>query len=307
MGQMQLSPFELIGQFAELQARALPFALVTVVHTGGQKSRRLGTKMFVLEDGTCVGSVGYGSCKDQDIQKNALRAIAEQTPLILELGEEDPDSLEGGLSCSGHFTVLIEPVEQVFESWNHALNLLLQRQSCVLITDLKTLERRVSLDLSRCPETVMLSGNLLLERWTPEIQLLVVGQTQVSHILLKLASSLGYAAQFYDPAQHSLTKLDPHTALVVTSHNYAEEIEVLSEALQSEAGYLAVLSSQRRASTLRTYLQDLGLQNTDRIHGPAGFDLGSNHPSTIALGILAELTQTLYRSKASETFEIALL
>lgn len=308
MGQMQLSPFELMHQFADLQARKVSFALVTVMQTGGHKSRRLGAKMFVLEDGTCVGSVGYGSCKDQDIQKNALKAIADQTPLILELGEEDTDSsLEGGLSCSGHFTVLIEPVEQVFASWNHALNLLHQRTPCVLVTNLETFDRTLTLDLSRCPEAVVRSGNLLLERWTPEIQVLVVGQTQVSDLLLKLARAMGYTAEFYDPEQQNLTQLDPYTALVVTSHNYAEEIEVLSEALQSEAGYLAVLSSQRRASTLRTYLQDLGFQNTDRIHGPAGFDLGGSQPRTIALGILAELTQTLYRSNASETLEMALL
>lgn len=70
-------------------------------------------------------------------------------------------------------------------------------------------------------------------------------------------------------------------------------------ALQSQASYVALVASKRRAQALIQYLRDSALPE-DRLallKFPAGLDLGAITPEEIAVSILAEIIQLRRRGR----------
>ena len=77
-------------------------------------------------------------------------------------------------------------------------------------------------------------------------------------------------------------------AVVLCDHDAPDAPTVLRAALRSEAAYVAMMASRRRAAGL---LEDLAAEGvpTDRLHVPAGHDLGGKGPGEIALSVVAEI------------------
>ena len=59
-------------------------------------------------------------------------------------------------------------------------------------------------------------------------------------------------------------------------------------ALASEVGYIGALGSRRMQQARADWLAYRGITDLDRIHGPAGLDIGAETPAEIAVAILAE-------------------
>ena len=68
----------------------------------------------------------------------------------------------------------------------------------------------------------------------------------------------------------------------------------LELALGSEAAYVALVASRRRAEAIGAYLRDAGIaeEHLARLKAPAGLDIGAVEPAEIALSIMAEIVQT---------------
>lgn len=290
------TPAELLAQALHMEHRKVPHALVTLVQSGDPEnmpSRKVGARMWVAADGFCLGSVGFGSCADQAVKKQAVEVIRRQIPMLFQHQMEDL-TLEGSLSCTGNLTLWIEPVSRIFPHWLQAKTLLQQRTPGVLTTCTDGSGHALTTNLQACEGRAHWDGLQFRERWDPPIQLLIAGEGEVAQHLFSMAQSLDHQVAFFDPDLHDLRALDAFSALVITSHQYMQEVDLLAQALRGSAGYLAVLSSASRARRLRQYLQDLDLQGTERIHGPAGWELGISSSRAIALGILGELTAKIY-------------
>jgi len=84
----------------------------------------------------------------------------------------------------------------------------------------------------------------------------------------------------------------PRTALVVATQGHYDE-EALEQAMTSAAGWLGVVASHRRAQSLLGHLRGRGFadETIERLHAPAGLDLGHVSHEEIAVAILAELVQ----------------
>jgi hypothetical protein len=67
----------------------------------------------------------------------------------------------------------------------------------------------------------------------------------------------------------------------------------LEAALRSPTSYVALVASPRRATVMRDYLAGRGVtpEQLDKLHAPAGLNLGAETPEEIALSILAEVVQ----------------
>ena len=66
-------------------------------------------------------------------------------------------------------------------------------------------------------------------------------------------------------------------------------------ALGSDAPYVALVASRRRAAAVAAYLRGAGVlaeERLARLKAPAGLDLGAVEPAEIALSIMAEIIQT---------------
>ena len=86
-------------------------ALATIVARKGSAPRGIGTKMLMLSDGSCVGTIG-GGCVEADIFRKALLMIqsGETKPQVCHIDMTGQDVEDEGMVCGGVIDVLLEPV-----------------------------------------------------------------------------------------------------------------------------------------------------------------------------------------------------
>ncbi len=78
-------------------------------------------------------------------------------------------------------------------------------------------------------------------------------------------------------------------AVVLCDHDAPDAPGALREALASDASYVAMMASRRRAEGLLADLGAEGVPGLDKLHVPAGHDLGGKAPGEIALSVVAEI------------------
>jgi xanthine dehydrogenase accessory factor len=78
----------------------------------------------------------------------------------------------------------------------------------------------------------------------------------------------------------------------VATQGHGDE-EAVEQAVTAEPVYVGLVGSKRRGESVLGYLADRGVPQTmlDRVHVPAGLDLGHTSHREIAVAILAELVQ----------------
>ena len=85
-------------------------ALATVVNTWGSSPRPAGSKLAVDDEGAFVGSVS-GGCVEGAVVEEALAAISDGKPRLLDFGVSNEQAWEVGLACGGKVQVFVERVE----------------------------------------------------------------------------------------------------------------------------------------------------------------------------------------------------
>lgn len=90
----------------------LKCSLVSVVNVNGSSYRRVGARMLVYENGTCLGGIS-GGCLEGDALKKAQKVIFDNKPQIVRYDTSDPDDHQIGVSlgCRGIIDVLITPID----------------------------------------------------------------------------------------------------------------------------------------------------------------------------------------------------
>ena len=85
-------------------------ALATVVTTWGSSPRPVGSQLVVDEKGVMEGSVS-GGCIEGAVVTEAIAAIKDGKPRLLDFGVSDELAWEVGLACGGKVQVFVERVE----------------------------------------------------------------------------------------------------------------------------------------------------------------------------------------------------
>jgi len=85
-------------------------ALATVVTTWGSSPRPAGSQLAVDEAGAMVGSVS-GGCIEGAVVTEAIGAIGDGKPRLLDFGVSDEQAWEVGLACGGKVQVYVEKME----------------------------------------------------------------------------------------------------------------------------------------------------------------------------------------------------
>jgi xanthine dehydrogenase accessory factor len=86
----------------------------------------------------------------------------------------------------------------------------------------------------------------------------------------------------------------PGDAVVLCDHDAPDAAGFLREALASPASYVAMMASRRRAGGLLAELESERVPGLERLHVPAGHDLGGKGPGEIALSVVAEIVAESY-------------
>ena len=92
--------------------RGLPFAVATVVATGGSAPRQPGAALAVDAEGTAIGSVSGGCVEGAvyDLCREALTGDGPDT-LFERFGYSDEDAFAVGLTCGGEIDILVQRVD----------------------------------------------------------------------------------------------------------------------------------------------------------------------------------------------------
>ncbi|HEY6741442.1 MAG TPA: XdhC family protein [Lapillicoccus sp.] len=130
-------------------------------------------------------------------------------------------------------------------------------------------------------------------------QILLVTRNAISEAIAAIADIAGRRVVVLghdDPEGTPRERLaaDPPTpsdAVVITDHDAPGAYDLLRDAIRSPAGYVAMMASRHRTADVLAMLHAEGVdeRTLDRVHLPAGLDLGGKRPGDIALSVVAEI------------------
>ena len=248
----------------ELASLGKPFAIATVVRVEGSSSAKPGSKAIVDSEGKIVTGWIGGGCAESAVRHQALQCIASERPQLITLDMTD-ELLGVGMPCGGIMDVYIEPV-------------------------------------------------------LPKPELLIVGHGRIAETLATLGSLMGFRVTVDDPGADrrsfpaadqlitddldlSAPAIGSQTYVVIATQHKGDRIS-LEKALESQAAYIALVSSRHRAALVLDYLAATGIsrEKLERVWAPAGLDLGASTPEEIALSIVSQIV-ALRRGGSAQAFK----
>lgn len=172
------------------------------------------------------------------------------------------------------------------------------------------------------------SGNVsLFRQWLwPRPGLVIFGGGHVAVPTARLGALLGFevvvvddrhefanAQRFPDakalalPYEQAFARLaiNPRHYLVIVTRGHVHDNICLEKALETDAAYIGVIGSRKKAEETRVWLAARGFSAAaiDRVFSPIGLDIGARTPEEIAVSILAEIIREKSSRPASSGIE----
>jgi xanthine dehydrogenase accessory factor len=146
------------------------------------------------------------------------------------------------------------------------------------------------------PMTCHSGGTLeiYVEPYLPKPLLALVGHGPVIETLASLGRAVDCSVVVLRedtmPDELGRLALTPRASVVVATHGDRDG-EALERVLRTEAGYVSLVASRRRAAVILEGLKRRGVppERLGRLKAPAGLDIGATTPEEIAVSILAEI------------------
>ena len=243
-----------------LRREGQSFCIATVVRTKDATSAKPGAKAVITGDGELHGFLG-GGCVTGAVRKEAGFALTEGEPRMIRVKPQDE---------------VVAPVDQ----------------------------DGMKLHKSSCPSGGTVE--IFLEPMKAQRRLVILGASPIARSLLEIARAVGYASvlgavdaeddiaglagQSFNAFAEAAKLAGPQDALILSTQGRRDR-EALRAALESEAGYVAMVASRRKFAALCAEVADSDAlrRRAAQIHAPAGLDLKAVEPEEIALSILAEI------------------
>lgn len=145
-------------------------------------------------------------------------------------------------------------------------------------------------------------------------QMLIFGAIDFSAALATIAGGMGYRVTIADPRAAFLSSarfsacaetiggwpeevleqrtLGPRDAVLVFAHDSKLDVPALLATFRTGAGYVGALGSRRTTGDRERRLREAGASDADleRLHAPAGLDIGAATVEETAIAVLAEIT-----------------
>jgi len=313
---------DIIEAYLKAKEKDIKTVLASVVDLTGSSYRKPGVRMLILEDGSMIGAVS-GGCVEKDILR--------QSEAVFKNGVSKMMTYDGRyrLGCEGVLYILIEvfqPKENFIIAFNSAIK---NRQEFKIHSQYKTVEgeyqnigsffefNNQKLSVSNFKPNINVASDSLLQFsqiMPPCFKLMIFGTEHDAVQLCKLARFNGWevtvisgplesktidnfpgASAFYSvsPDALELKSIDDETAIVLMSHNFANDLKYLIELKDTRPVYLGMLGpSKRREKILSQFLEycpDVDEAFLDLIYGPAGLNIGAETPQEIAISIISEI------------------
>ncbi len=105
-----LEPEDILTRAAAWKGEGRGVALATVVTTWGSAPRPVGSQLAVDQEGRFIGSVS-GGCIEGAVVQEAVEAIADGKPRLLDFGVSNTEAWDVGLACGGKIQIYVERLE----------------------------------------------------------------------------------------------------------------------------------------------------------------------------------------------------
>jgi xanthine dehydrogenase accessory factor len=270
------------------------------VETRGFSSRDKNEALAITPGGGRIGSVMSGSLNDQ------LADLSQQgvSGRILDLHVGDLEAELAGLSCGGHARCLLVPAADMPPGlWERLRNrdpvCLRTRVDGDRVLDVSMFDPETIADAGGDAaqffrrgksDTLVAPGEVITVLW-PVPKLVIIGSGAMGDAVGAAAELLGWDTQVITDARTAtgvIAGLAVLDKVVVTSHDDDLAGPALRAALAGEVGYIGALGSRRTQQSRADWLAYRGITDLERIHGPAGLDIGANTPAEIAVSVVAE-------------------
>ena len=179
-------------------------ALATVVETWGSAPRRVGSQLAVSGTGEMAGSVS-GGCVEGAVVTEALEALEDGAPRMLEFGVSDGDAFAVGLACGGTIRVLVQPVGEAFapDLLQELVSARADRVAVAVISDPEG--RVIEVTQQGYPERFRMDRSgfeddgRFVAVHNPPLRLAVVGAVHIAQTLVPMARATGFDPVVIDP------------------------------------------------------------------------------------------------------------
>jgi xanthine dehydrogenase accessory factor len=240
-----------LERMSELARSGQAFALATVVWRQGPSSSKQGSRAIITADGELDGWIG-GACAEPVVIREAKQVMADGIPRLLLLGS--PERFGQFFSTAVPEGMTVVPISCQSEG----------------------------------------ALEVYIEPMLPAPHLVIVGNSPMTRTLAALARALDWRTDLLGPADFTAAEhgADERSMVVVATQGHGDE-EVIERAAALRPAYLGLVASRKRGEVLLGYLAERGVprDQLDRVHAPAGLDLGRTSHEEMAVAILAELVQ----------------
>jgi xanthine dehydrogenase accessory factor len=308
-------------------------AVATVVERQGSAPRDPGASMAINDKGEVAGSV-TGGCVEPAVIREAHEVLAGGAARLVRYGIADDTALDVGLSCGGTVAILVfaldstlvAPIaEAVAADRPVALALPLGDATIGeqrLVSpegreDAVSAAARALLEVGDSAVVLADSGELVfVESFAPRPRMYVFGAVDHASALVTIGKFLGYRVSVCDARALFVTEerfpdadelvvewpdrflerspVDARTAICVLTHDPKFDVPALKAALQTNAGYIGAMGSQRTREERREQLLAQGIGDADmvRVHAPIGLPIGGRTPEEVAVAVAAQLIES---------------
>jgi xanthine dehydrogenase accessory factor len=250
-----------------------------------------GAALALTPGGGRVGSL-YGGALDQQLAEQA-QGLGEERGRLVTVQVSDLEAQAFGLAGGGAAQAVVAPA------------VLLPPEIWVALQERATVRVRLTRDGDEITGANLEdaeghdAGSQVGDRevtttWRPVPTVVLAGGGPVLQALEQMSQLLGWRAQRApdpDTARALVVGLGPLDSVVLAMHDVELAGPVLASALDGSAGYVAALGSRAMHEARRTWLTDRGVAGIERIHTPAGLDIGAEGPGEVAVAILGEAIQ----------------
>ena len=246
---------ELLLKALRASEKGRSYAVATLVDSTVKGTpRKAGARMIVLEDGTLWGSIGGGR-NEKAVQKECLKALKSGKPSFVTY---DYFGGVGQSVCGGQIKVFIEP----FKGSKHFVICGAGHIALPLSVIGKMLNFKVTIIDNR--------KEFANSKRFPHADRIIVGD---------------HARKL------SQLSINQNTYIMVVTQGNEYDFECLKAAVNSDAGYLGVISSLAKRVKFFGRLRKMGVSRArlGRVKIPAGVDIGAQTPEEIAVSIAAEM------------------
>ena len=272
-------------------------ALATVLQTWGSAPRPAGAQLAASSEAEIMGSVS-GGCVEGAVVAEALEALEDGRPRVLEFGVSNEEAFAVGLACGGTIRVLVEPVGvgdgPDVELLRDLARARARRRSVAYVVNVETWDRllidrgagtplgrevRAALDADRSGFATLEEDRWFIGAHNPPLRLAVVGAVHIAQALAPMARLLGYDVALIDPRDAFASEarfpgerilrdwpdaalrahgLDSRTGVVTLTHDPKLDDPAIRAALVSDAFYLGCLGSSRTHAKRVARLREAG-------------------------------------------------